>query len=110
MKLCKLPSMIGSFIVVGVLTHSVLLHFTCDLKATKMNVQCSLIQELMLYKFELSCNATEVTKDICCVKDDGTVDHSTETRWFKKSSSACNNLDDQARSGMSKTIDSEVMV
>ena len=36
-------------------------------------MQCSLIQKLMLNKFKL---AIEGTKNIYCVKSEGTVDHS----------------------------------
>ena len=53
-------------------------------------------------------NATEVTKNICCVKgEEGLVDHNTKTRWFKKFLLSCKNLDDQARSARPKTMDSE---
>ena len=34
----------------------------CGLKAAHLNVQHCLIQELMLYKFELGHNAAEATK------------------------------------------------
>ena len=50
----------------------------------QMNVQHSLIQELMLYKFRLDHNIEEVSKNICYAKGKGTVDHSTVTRWFQK--------------------------
>ena len=36
------------------------------------------------------------TKNICCAKGNGTVDHNTITRWFKKFCLACKNLDNQA--------------
>ena len=62
--------------VVSVLTRCALLQSVCDLKAAQMNVQCSLIQELMLDKFELGYNATEVTKKIYYAKDEGAVDRS----------------------------------
>ena len=39
-----------------------------DLKAAQMNVQCSLIWELMLYEFKLGNNGTEATKNICVWK------------------------------------------
>ena len=45
-----------------------------------MNVQHILIQELMLYEFELGYNAVEATRHICCANDEGTVDHSQVTR------------------------------
>ena len=46
-----------------------------DLKATQMNMQCRLIQELMLYEFELGYNTVEANKNLC--KGEGTVDHNT---------------------------------
>ena len=52
-----------------------------DLKTAQINMLCCLIQELMIYEFELGHNATEATKNICCAKGDGAVDHSIETRW-----------------------------
>ena len=47
-----------------------------DFKAAQMNIQCSLIQELMVYEFKLGHDAMETTKKICCVKGEGTVDYS----------------------------------
>ena len=81
-------------IVVGALTCA-LLRFVCYLKATQMNMQYSQIWKLMLYKFELSCNATEATKNICCVKSVDAVDHNTVNRTFKKFCWGCKNLEDQ---------------
>ena len=60
------------------LTCCVLLHSMCDLKATQMNVQCTLIQELIFYEFDLGYNAVKVTYKICCVKGEDAVDQSTE--------------------------------
>ena len=40
-----------------------------------MNMQCSLIQELMFYEFKLGSNAAQATKIICCVKGESAVDH-----------------------------------
>ena len=37
-----------------------------------------------LYEFELNHNVTEVTKNICCAKDESAVDQNTVTKWFKK--------------------------
>ena len=37
--------------VAGALSRGTLLHPVYDLKVTQMNVQCSLIRELMLYEF-----------------------------------------------------------
>ena len=42
-----------------------------------------------------------------CVKDEGVVEYSTVNRWFKKFLLSCKNLDDQARSFKSKTVDSK---
>ena len=69
-----------------------------------MNLQRSLIRELMLYEFELGYNASEVTKNICCPKDEGLVDHSKVTRWLKKYHSSCKNLTELARLGKPKTV------
>ena len=66
----------------------------CDLKPTLMNVQCSLIRELLHYKFKLVHNAAEATKNIC-VKSEDTVDHVTVTKWLKKFCSVCKKFDDQ---------------
>ena len=68
-----------------------------------MNIQCSLIQEIMLYKFELGHNAMETTKNIYCMKDENTVHY----RLFKKFCLGCKNLDSQVRSGRPKIIDSQ---
>ena len=49
---------VGSLMIHGVVTRCALFPFVCDLKA----VQRRVIQELMLYEFELGHNATEATK------------------------------------------------
>ena len=69
-----------------------------------MNVQSSLIWELLCYKFKLRHNITESTKNICCAKGEGAVDHSTVTRQMEKFHLRCKNLDDQARSYILKTM------
>ena len=74
-----------------------------------MNVQHSLIREFMLYEFKLGCNFIEVTKNISA-KVKVTVDHCLVTRWFKKFCLVCKNLDDQAKSGRPKTVDSEAVL
>ena len=61
-KLWKVPAVVG-IIIVGILIKYVLVHFMCDLKAVQMNVQWSLIQELMIYTFELGLTAIEATKN-----------------------------------------------
>ena len=91
----------------GALTHYSELYSACDLKASQLNVQHTLIHELMPYKFKLCHNAAEATKNISCAKSECEVDHSTVTRWFKKFSSGCKNLNMQARSCRSKTVDSK---
>ena len=98
LKSWAVPTVVVSVVVVSV--H----HFTSCviLEATQMNVQCSLIQKLVLYKFELGHNAAEATKKICHVKGESTVDHSTVTRWLKKLCLDGKNFN-QARTGRSKT-------
>ena len=62
----------------------------------------------MLYKIEQGHNAMEATKNICCTKGEGAVDHNnTGAKWFKKFGSDCKNLNDQGRSGKPKTMDSK---
>ena len=80
-----------------------------DFKASQMNIQHCLIWEFMLFEFEMYCNAAVATKKICCVKGEGLVDYSTVTRWFKKFNSGCKNLNNQAKQGRSKAIDSKFM-
>ena len=67
-------------------------------------VQCCQIWELIFYKFELGYNIMVAIKNICCVKGEVAVDHSTVTRWFKRFFSGCKNLDNQAKSGRPRTI------
>ena len=40
-KLWQLPTVVGSIVLLGVLTHCILLHSMCDLKPAQMNVQLS---------------------------------------------------------------------
>ena len=77
---------------------------------TQRNVQCSLIWELMPYEFKLGHNAVKATKNICCAKGERSVDHKTITCRLKKFCSGCKNLDNQARLGRPKTIDSELVL
>ena len=63
-----------------------------------MNMQCSLIWELILHKFKIGHNAAEAIKNNSCVKGKRAVNHSTVTRWFKKFCSGCKKIDHQARS------------
>ena len=90
--------------IAGALTQ-VLLHSMCHLKATQMNVQCSLIQEFILYLFKLGYNTLEATENICCAKGEGTVNHSTVTRWFQN---FC--LEDLVESCRPETMDSKAML
>ena len=92
--------------IVGVITRCALLQSVWDLKDTLMNVQSCLIRELMLYEFRLNHNVIEATKNICRAKDDGAVDHSTVTRWFKRFCLGYKNLEDQASLGRPETVDS----
>ena len=92
--------------IVGEVTRSKLLLSMGDLKATRMNVQRSLIQS----EFELGNNAAEATKLNCCAKSEGTVDHGIVIRWLKKFCSSGKNLDDQAKSGGPKTVNSDAVL
>ena len=89
---CKLPAVVGNIVVVGVLTCCALLYCVRHLKDAQMNMQHSLIWELILYKFELCHNTAESTKDIYCVKHKMSVDDSTVTGWFRKFGLGCKNL------------------
>ena len=95
--------MLGSIMVVGALTCCALSVY--DLKATLMNVNCKLIQELMLYKFEL----WKQPKNFYSTKVEGAVDLTTVTRLFKKFLWSSKNLVNQARSVRFKTMDSEII-
>ena len=75
-----------------------------------MNVQRKLIQELMLNVFKLDHNALEATKNVCYAKGESAVDLCTVTRWFKKFHLSCKNVTDQAKSGWSKIMESEVVL
>ena len=71
----EIPFVVNSITVISVLTCYALLHSMWDLKAQQMNIQQSLIWDLILYKFELNHNAIEETKKIYCTKDKHAVDH-----------------------------------
>ena len=101
-KLWKIPTM-----VVCVQMHCALLHSVCYLKVAQVDMQCSLISELILYKFKLSNNAMEATIKTHCEK--GSVDHCTGTKWFKKFRSGCKKLNDQVKSGRPKNVNSEAV-
>ena len=69
------PVVVGIIMVVGAMTHCALLYFLCDLKAAQMNVQHNLIRGL-------GHNTAEATKNICCAKVEGKVNHNTVTKKF----------------------------
>ena len=87
-----------------------MLYNMCDLKAIEINMQSSLMNNLMFYVFKLGCNTTKATENTFWAKGEGAVDYNTVTRWFKKFYLGCKNLDDQTRSGMSITVYSEVIL
>ena len=88
--------------VLGVLTCCALLQSVCDLKAAQMNMQFSLIGNSCF--MSSNCAMTlEATKNICWVKDEVAVDHSTLTRWFK-------NLNYETRWSWPKTLDSKAVL
>ena len=91
------PVVVGSIVVVGALPRRALFASMCDLN--------SRTDEL-----ELGHIATETTKNICWAQGEGTVDHSTVTRGFKKFRLGCKNFDDQGKSGWPKSIDSEAVL
>ena len=78
-----------------------------DLKATQMNMQRSLVQEILLFEFKLGHNAADIK---IRVEWKVKVELITVTRWFKKFCWGCKNLNSQVRSGKPKTIDSEVVL
>ena len=80
------PAVVANIVIVGVVT-CVFLHSMCNLKAAQMNELRNLIQKLQFYGFELSQSSAEATKNICCVKDQIIVHHSTVNRKFKNNNS-----------------------
>ena len=58
----------------------------------------------MLYELNEGHDTTETTKNICCAKDEGAVDPSRVTGWFKKFCLGFKNLNDQAKTGRPKTV------
>ena len=79
-ELYKVPTVICSIVVAGMLTWYALLHLIGNLKVAQMNIQCSLICELKLYEFKLGLNTAEIAKSICYVNGEDTVGHCTVTR------------------------------
>ena len=74
-KLWEVPFVVGSIVIVGALTCCALLHSLCDLKDMQMNVQYSIIWEIMLYEFKLCHKAAEATKNISYAKGQGAIDY-----------------------------------
>ena len=91
----KLPAVDDSIVLVDALTCSALIHTICDLKATQITMQQSLIYE--------------TKKKKCCAKVDSEDDHSIVTRGSKKFCSGCQNLNTHAKSGKPKTVDFEAV-
>ena len=77
-----------------------------DLKATQMNGQHSLIGELMLYMFKMGHDAVESAKNNCWEKSEDSIDPCTGTGKVKKFNSGSKKLENQAKSGKTKTRDS----
>ena len=74
-----------------------------------MKVQPTLIRDYVLYEFELDHNPSDPTKNICCVKGEGTVGHTIVTRLLKKFCLVCKELAYQTRTGRPKIRDSEAL-
>ena len=68
-------------------------------------MQHSLRWELMLHDFELGLYAVKAAKNFYCTKSEGTVEHHTVIRGFKKFCSVC-----KTRSVMPKTVDAETVL
>ena len=103
-------AVVGTIMVVGVLTCCTLFHCVCDLKVAQINVQCCLIWEFMLSDFQLGYNAMEAMKIFVVWLGDSADNHKRVIRWLKKFCLGYKNLDDQARLGRSKTMDSEAVL
>ena len=55
-------AVVSSIIVIGASTCSALWCCVCNLKSAQMNVQFSLIEELLFYNFELGHNTVKTSK------------------------------------------------
>ena len=55
-------------------------------------------------------NIIEATKNICCVKGEGVVDHGAVSKWFEKFCSGYKNFNDQARLARPKVVDFKDML
>ena len=76
-------TMLVGVVIVGAMTRWALLHSVCDLKVIKMNMCRGLNREITLYEFKLGHKIVDATKNIFCAKNEGAVDHSIVTWWFK---------------------------
>ena len=61
----------------------------------------------MLSEFNPIHNVTKATKNIYSTRSESAIDHSTVTIWSQKFYSNRKNVDDQARSSRSKSVDFE---
>ena len=93
LKLLAVSAMISSIVVHIMLTYCPLLRSVYDFKAGIMNMQLSLHRKFC--KFLQVHTATESTKNICCKKDEGAIDHCTIIWLFKIFYSGCKNVNDQ---------------
>ena len=64
----------------------------------------------MQFEFKLDHNAVEVTKNNCCVKGEGKIDHSIVTRLLKKFCLSWKNLNNHVRLDRPKTVDSKAVL
>ena len=85
--------MVGSILVVCLLIHCLLFYTMSDLKVKLMNMQLSLIWELILYELELGHNDHDETDNVYYAKCECTDDHSIVNRGFKKFRSCCKTLE-----------------
>ena len=79
----------------------------CDLKATEMNVQHNLIQELTLYQFELAIIQWKEPKTFVAQKVKAQL--IMVIRWFKKFCLRYKSLDNRVRLGRPKIVKSKGM-
>ena len=61
----------------------------------------------MLYEFKVSHKTVEETKNICCMKAEEAVEHSTINKWLKIFCLGWEKLNDQRRLGRPKTMHSD---
>ena len=91
----NIPTVVGSIVVVGVLTHSALLHSVCDSKATQMKAQ-----EIILILY-WAITPWKQPKEFVVWK----VKTKLITVYFKKFCSSYKNFNNRTRSGKPKTMD-----